>query len=166
MIAWLNHPGFRRAQLPSIGALYVGGARLNPEPARRVLEANGLASAEFDPGLRIPIDAESVDLQVARFGLRAEGSASKPSTTRNYAENWQRFALRLLLALRKQLLLWRILPAEGIDDYIRRGHDLFAGAAAGVWQGSSMGCRIAIKLLKLHMKPMWMRGFRSLNGFW
>jgi len=66
--------------------------RLLFHSARRVLEANGLASAEFDPGMRIPIDTESVDLQVARFGLRAEGSASKPSTTRNYAENWQRFA--------------------------------------------------------------------------
>jgi 2,3-dihydroxybenzoate-AMP ligase len=42
VIAWLNHPGFRRADLPSVRALYVGGARLNPEPARRVL-------AEFGP---------------------------------------------------------------------------------------------------------------------
>ncbi|MBI2528258.1 MAG: AMP-binding protein [Candidatus Rokubacteria bacterium] len=37
MITWLNHPGFRRTELPSIRAIYVGGARLNPEPARRVL---------------------------------------------------------------------------------------------------------------------------------
>jgi len=42
VITWLNHPGFRRAELPSIRALYVGGARLNPEPARRVV-------AEFGP---------------------------------------------------------------------------------------------------------------------
>jgi 2,3-dihydroxybenzoate-AMP ligase len=41
-ITWLNHPGFRRADLPSLQALYVGGARLNPEPARRVV-------AEFGP---------------------------------------------------------------------------------------------------------------------
>lgn len=66
--------------------------RLLFHSARRVLEANGLAAAEFDPGLRIPIDAESVDRQVRRFSARAEGSTSKPSTTRNYAENWHRFA--------------------------------------------------------------------------
>lgn len=66
--------------------------RLLFHSARRVLEANGLSGAEFDPGLRIPIDQESVDLQIARFSSRAQGSASKPSTARNYADNWQRFA--------------------------------------------------------------------------
>jgi len=42
VITWLNHPGFRRGDLPSVRTICVGGARLNPEPARRVL-------AEFGP---------------------------------------------------------------------------------------------------------------------
>jgi 2,3-dihydroxybenzoate-AMP ligase len=38
---WLNAPGFRHADLSSLRSLAVGGARLNPEPARRVLEEFG-----------------------------------------------------------------------------------------------------------------------------
>jgi len=41
VIAWLNDPARRRADLSSLRALYVGGARLNPEPARRVLSEIG-----------------------------------------------------------------------------------------------------------------------------
>lgn len=41
VIAWLNHPGLARADLSSVRTLCVGGARLNPEPARRVLETLG-----------------------------------------------------------------------------------------------------------------------------
>ncbi len=45
VITWLNHPGLRRADLSSLRTLAVGGSRLNPEPARRVL-------AEIGPVLR------------------------------------------------------------------------------------------------------------------
>src|SRR5260370_39767891 len=36
-VSWLNDPRLRRADLSSLKSLAVGGARLNPEPARRVL---------------------------------------------------------------------------------------------------------------------------------
>jgi 2,3-dihydroxybenzoate---[aryl-carrier protein] ligase len=41
VVNWLNAPGFRHADLSSLKSLAVGGARLNPEPARRVLEEIG-----------------------------------------------------------------------------------------------------------------------------
>jgi 2,3-dihydroxybenzoate-AMP ligase len=41
VVNWLNTPGFRRSDLSSLKSLAVGGARLNPEPARRVLEEIG-----------------------------------------------------------------------------------------------------------------------------
>jgi 2,3-dihydroxybenzoate-AMP ligase len=41
VITWLNHPAIRRADLSSLRHLYVGGARLTPEPARRVLDEIG-----------------------------------------------------------------------------------------------------------------------------
>ncbi|MBV8774080.1 MAG: AMP-binding protein [Deltaproteobacteria bacterium] len=41
VIDWLNAPGFLRADLTSLKSLAVGGARLNPEPARRVLAELG-----------------------------------------------------------------------------------------------------------------------------
>jgi len=41
VVNWLNTPGFRHADLSSLTSLAVGGARLNPEPARRVLEEIG-----------------------------------------------------------------------------------------------------------------------------
>jgi len=41
VVNWLNAPGFRRSDLSSLKSLAVGGARLNPEPARRVLEEIG-----------------------------------------------------------------------------------------------------------------------------
>jgi 2,3-dihydroxybenzoate-AMP ligase len=40
-INWLNSEAFRRSDLSSLRALAVGGARLNPEPARRVLQELG-----------------------------------------------------------------------------------------------------------------------------
>jgi 2,3-dihydroxybenzoate-AMP ligase len=41
VIAWLNDPRLGRADLSSLRTLCVGGARLNPEPARRVLDEIG-----------------------------------------------------------------------------------------------------------------------------
>jgi 2,3-dihydroxybenzoate-AMP ligase len=41
VVNWLNAPGFRHTDLSSLTSLAVGGARLNPEPARRVLEEIG-----------------------------------------------------------------------------------------------------------------------------
>ncbi|MBV8361187.1 MAG: AMP-binding protein [Deltaproteobacteria bacterium] len=41
VVNWLNAPSFRRSALSSLKSLAVGGARLNPEPARRVLEEIG-----------------------------------------------------------------------------------------------------------------------------
>jgi 2,3-dihydroxybenzoate-AMP ligase len=41
VINWLNAPGFRRSDLSSLKSLAVGGARLNPEPAHRVLREIG-----------------------------------------------------------------------------------------------------------------------------
>jgi len=41
VIGWLDHPRLRRSDLSSLRTLWVGGSRLNPEPARRVLEALG-----------------------------------------------------------------------------------------------------------------------------
>ncbi len=41
VIAWLNDPRIRRADLSSLRTLCVGGARLNPEPARQVLRELG-----------------------------------------------------------------------------------------------------------------------------
>jgi len=41
VVNWLNTPGFRHMDLSSLTSLAVGGARLNPEPARRVLEEIG-----------------------------------------------------------------------------------------------------------------------------
>ncbi len=41
VVNWLNAPGFRHTDLSSLKSLAVGGARLNPEPARRVLEEIG-----------------------------------------------------------------------------------------------------------------------------
>jgi 2,3-dihydroxybenzoate-AMP ligase len=40
-ITWLNHPRLGRTDLSSLRALAVGGSRLNPEPARRILAAMG-----------------------------------------------------------------------------------------------------------------------------
>jgi 2,3-dihydroxybenzoate-AMP ligase len=41
VITWLNDPRLRRAALSSLKTLCVGGSRLNPEPARRVLNELG-----------------------------------------------------------------------------------------------------------------------------
>lgn len=41
VITWLNHPRRPRADLTSVRTLCVGGSRLNPEPARAVLDAFG-----------------------------------------------------------------------------------------------------------------------------
>jgi 2,3-dihydroxybenzoate-AMP ligase len=41
VIAWLNDPRIKRADLSSLRTLCVGGSRLNPEPARRVLDEIG-----------------------------------------------------------------------------------------------------------------------------
>lgn len=41
VIGWLNDPGLARADLRSLRTLCVGGSRLNPEPARRVLDTLG-----------------------------------------------------------------------------------------------------------------------------
>ena len=41
VVNWLNAPHFRRADLSSLKSLAVGGARLNPEPARRVVKEIG-----------------------------------------------------------------------------------------------------------------------------
>lgn len=41
VINWLNAPGFRHSELSSLKSLAVGGARLNPESARRVLAEIG-----------------------------------------------------------------------------------------------------------------------------
>ncbi len=40
-ISWLNHPLLRHTDLSSLKTLCVGGSRLNPEPARRVLTQMG-----------------------------------------------------------------------------------------------------------------------------
>jgi len=41
VVNWLNAPNFRHSDLSTITSLAVGGARLNPEPARRVLQEIG-----------------------------------------------------------------------------------------------------------------------------
>jgi 2,3-dihydroxybenzoate-AMP ligase len=41
VVNWLNDPRLKRADLSSLKSLAVGGARLNPEPARRVLNEIG-----------------------------------------------------------------------------------------------------------------------------
>jgi 2,3-dihydroxybenzoate-AMP ligase len=41
VVSWLNDPRLKRADLSSLKSLAVGGARLNPEPARRVLNEIG-----------------------------------------------------------------------------------------------------------------------------
>lgn len=41
VITWLNHPGLPRADLSSLRTLAVGGSRLHPAPARRVLAEIG-----------------------------------------------------------------------------------------------------------------------------
>lgn len=41
VVNWLNAPAFQHADLSSLTSLAVGGARLNPEPARRVLREIG-----------------------------------------------------------------------------------------------------------------------------
>ena len=41
VLSWLDHPRLGRTDLGSLRTLCVGGARLNPEPARRVLDALG-----------------------------------------------------------------------------------------------------------------------------
>jgi 2,3-dihydroxybenzoate-AMP ligase len=41
VVTWLNAVGFRHVDLSSLTSLAVGGARLNPEPARRVLREIG-----------------------------------------------------------------------------------------------------------------------------
>lgn len=40
-VSWLNHPGFKHADFSSLRSLAVGGQRLNPEPARRILAEIG-----------------------------------------------------------------------------------------------------------------------------
>jgi len=42
-------------------------------------------------------------------------------------QNWRRLTPRFVQTLRKQLLMWRILPAEAQESYVRRGEALFAG---------------------------------------
>ena len=41
VLGWLNHPRLARTDLRSLRTLCVGGSRLNPEPARRVLDTLG-----------------------------------------------------------------------------------------------------------------------------
>ena len=41
VVGWLNDPAISRADLSSLTSLAVGGSRLNPEPARRVLDEVG-----------------------------------------------------------------------------------------------------------------------------
>jgi len=41
VVSWLNDPRLKQADLSSLKSLAVGGARLNPEPARRVLNEIG-----------------------------------------------------------------------------------------------------------------------------
>jgi 2,3-dihydroxybenzoate-AMP ligase len=41
VVGWLNDPAIRSADLSSLTSLAVGGSRLNPEPARRVLDEIG-----------------------------------------------------------------------------------------------------------------------------
>lgn len=41
VVGWLNNPRIRRTNLSSLKSLAVGGSRLNPEPARRVLDEIG-----------------------------------------------------------------------------------------------------------------------------
>ena len=41
VISWLNDPRIKRADLSTLRTLAVGGSRLNPEPARRVLDEIG-----------------------------------------------------------------------------------------------------------------------------
>jgi 2,3-dihydroxybenzoate-AMP ligase len=41
VVNWLNHPRLARTDLSSLKSLAVGGSRLNPEPARRVLSEIG-----------------------------------------------------------------------------------------------------------------------------
>jgi 2,3-dihydroxybenzoate-AMP ligase len=41
VVGWLNDPAISRADLSSLTSLAVGGSRLNPEPARRVLDEIG-----------------------------------------------------------------------------------------------------------------------------
>ena len=43
-------------------------------------------------------------------------------------QNWRRLTPRFLLTVRKQLLIWRILTPEAIQDYVRRGEALFGSS--------------------------------------
>ena len=45
-------------------------------------------------------------------------------------QNWRRLTPRFLLTIRKQLLIWRILTGEAIQDYVKRGEALFGAPAA------------------------------------
>jgi hypothetical protein len=78
--------------------------------------------APFDLGVSHDVDLRIVyraDRGVYQYHLTAVRFSGDQ-------QNWRRLTPRFLLAVRKQLLMWRILSADAIADYVRRGEALFA----------------------------------------
>jgi hypothetical protein len=83
--------------------------------------------APFDLGVSHDVELRIVyrqDRQVYQYHLTAARFSGDH-------QNWRRLTPRFLLTIRKQLLMWRILSGQAIEDYIRRGEKLFGAPAAG-----------------------------------
>jgi len=52
-------------------------------------------------------------------------------------QNWRRLTPRFILAIRKQLLMWRILSPQEVDKYRAQGRALFGGAAGAEQDGDA-----------------------------
>jgi len=81
--------------------------------------------APFDLGVSHDVELRIVyrqDRQVYQYHLTAARYSGDH-------QNWRRLTPRFLLAIRKQLLMWRILSGQAIEQYVRRGENLFGAPA-------------------------------------
>ncbi len=122
------HEFFDSVQGVTVGQLAVDGlaARMDRDDKGRPAPTLAFRAwlAPFDIGvshdaeLRIVFREDSGVYQYHLTAVRFSGDQ----------QNWRRLTPRFLLAIRKQLLMWRILSPEAIDDYCRRGEALFGPA--------------------------------------
>jgi hypothetical protein len=100
------------------------GGRVEPVLAFRAWIAPFDLGVSHDVELRIAFRQERGVHQYYLSAVRFSGDQ----------QNWRRLTPRFLLAIRKQLLMWRILSSEALQDYIRRGEALFGAVEDGSGQ--------------------------------
>ena len=83
--------------------------------------------APFDLGISHDVNLRVVfreDRGVCQYHLRARRYSGDQ-------QNWRRMMPRFVFALRRQLLMWRVLTEQEIDSYRERGRQLFPPASDG-----------------------------------